>query len=174
MSKGALRYPSPESMPEGMRKLYEAAHSPPRQSVSRLSPLKRHQIVSPDPVALKWGQPVKKLRHVKHESGVMNKTEARYAQHLDALIVAGDVAAWKFESVKIRLAKRTWLTIDFFVWMPDGAVELHEVKGRKGKRYFATEDSKLKVKVAAEEYPRWTVRIVWPAKGGGWDQELIG
>lgn len=169
MSKGSLRYRSAVEMPEGMRKLLEMQSLTDRCSGAP-TPLQPLTIAE----GVKAGPFVHKTRHVKHESGVMNKTEARYAQHLEALRAGGDVRAWKFESVKLRLAKRTWLTIDFIVWMLDGRVELHEVKGRKGNRYYATEDSKLKVKVAAEEYPLWTIRIVWPAKGGGWDQEVFG
>lgn len=172
MSKGSLRFRSTAEMPDGMRKLVEA-QSATAARIGAPTPMRRLSIaeaIDPAPRAEQF----QRARHVKHTTGEMNKTEARYAQHLDALVAAGAVVAWKFESVKIRLAKRTWLTIDFFVWLPDGRIELHEVKGRKGARYFATEDSKLKVKVAAEEYPLWTVRIVWPAKGGGWDQEKIG
>lgn len=169
MSKGSLRFRSTADMPDSMRKLVEAQSAVDARSGAP-APVRQLPIAE----AVRAGQSIQKSRHVKHELGVMNKTEARYAQHLDALIAGGDVAAWKFEAVKIRLAKRTWLTIDFFVWTPDGRIELHEVKGRKGDRYYATEDSKLKVKFAAEEYPQWTVRIVWPAKGGGWQQEKIG
>lgn len=169
MSKGSLRYRSSEDMPPGMRRIVEAQSLTARRSGAP-SPMQHLAIAE----AAKVGPLVHKKHHVKHEVGVMNKTEARYAQYLDTRVAAGEVVSWKFESVKIRLAKRTWLTIDFFVWMPNGSVELHEVKGRKGNRYYATEDSKLKVKFAAEEYPLWIVWIVWPAKIGGWDQERIG
>lgn len=152
-SKRALRYSSAADMPPAMRALLE------RQSV-------------PTAATTPAAPAAKKPRHVKHVAEQMNKTEARYAQHLDALKAAGEVVSWYFEAIKIRLAQRTWLTVDFLVRFADGRVELHEVKGRKGERYFATEDGKLKVKLAAELYWFWAVRIVWPAKGGGWDQEL--
>jgi len=45
-------------------------------------------------------------------AGTMNKTEARYAQHLEQLMRAGDVLWWKFEGVKLRLADSTFLTVD--------------------------------------------------------------
>lgn len=150
-SKRALRYSSAADMPPAMRALLERQAAPPAAA----------------PAA---GE--RRQRHVRHAAEQMNKTEARYAEHLDALKAAGDVVWWAFESIKIRLAQRTWLSIDFMVRFADGRVELHEVKGRKGERYHATEDGKLKVKLAAELYWFWAVRIVWPAQGGGWGQEL--
>lgn len=156
--KGSLRYSSIEAMPPGMRALAEA------KTKAAASPAD-----APGWVPGKLGA---RARHAQHTPGEMNKTEARYAQQLDALKAAGEVLWWGFEVVKLRLAKRAWLTVDFLVQMADGSFELHEVKGRKGNRYFATEDGKLKAKFAAVTYPFWPFRIVWPAKGGGWDQEL--
>lgn len=169
MSKGSLRYQSPEDMPIGMRRLVEAQSATAKHSGA---PTPMQQLSKAE--AVKGGPFVQKTRHVKHETGVMNKTEARYAQFLDARKADGSVTWWGFEVVKLRLAKRTWLTVDFLVQVADGSFELHEVKGRKGNRYFATEDGKLKAKFAAEQFPFWPFRIVWPAKAGGWDQELQG
>lgn len=159
MSKGSLRYRSTADMPDGMRRLAEAQAAGGGAANTR-------------PRAVAIGAS-KQMRHVKHTPGEMNKTEARYAQHLEALKASGEVLWWGFEVVKLRLAKRTWLTVDFLVQVDTG-FELHEVKGRKGKRYWATEDGKLKAKFAAEQFPFWPLRIVWPAKGGGWAQELQG
>lgn len=179
--KRSLRYGSTADMPPAMRALVEHQDATRQRRAdllamqsapTPLAPVPRAAIVGPDPVALDYGR---RPRHVEHRSGEMNKTEARYAQHLDALIAAGEVKEWRFEGLKLRLAKRTWLTVDFLVRLADGSIELHEVKGRKGKRYHATEDGKLKVKVAGEMFAAfWALRIVWPAQGGGWDQETIG
>ena len=155
-AKGVLRYRSTADMPDGMRQLAEAQQSPAA----------RDGWVPSKPGA-------RAATHVRHVAGEMNKTEARYALYLDALKSAGEVLDWKFESIKLRLASRAWLTVDFVVWLADGTVELHEVKGRKGKRYFATEDGKLKIKFAAKEYSRWVVAIVWPGQGGGWCREVF-
>lgn len=77
----------------------------------------------------------------------MNKTEAAYADTLEAMRLNGGIKAWKFEAVKLRLATLTWYTPDFLVVMPDGAMEFHEVKG------FWRDDARVKIKVAAEQYP---------------------
>ena len=47
-----------------------------------------------------------------------------------------------------------------------GAVELHEVKG------FWREAAKVRVKVCAELYPFWPLRIVRP-DGQGWSVESL-
>lgn len=150
MSRRALRFSSPAEMPAAMRALMERQQQPAEAAPAPARP-----------------------RHVRYTSGEMNKTEAAYAQHLEALIAEGVVSWYGFEVVKVRLAHRCWLSVDFLVRFKDGRMELHEVKGRKGDRYHATEDGKLKVKWAAQKYPFWPVRIVWPRKGGGWDQEEI-
>jgi len=45
----------------------------------------------------------------------MNKTEEAYAAHLALQLAAGEIAWFRFESVKLKLAEKTHLTIDFFV-----------------------------------------------------------
>jgi hypothetical protein len=79
--------------------------------------------------------------------GVMNKTEAAYAQHLDLLMKTGDVLWYRFEGLKFRLADKTFLTPDFVVMTRSGLIELHDVKG------FMMEDANVKMKVAADQYP---------------------
>jgi hypothetical protein len=102
----------------------------------------------------------------------MNKGEARYAEELDRRIAAGHLAAWWFEGVTLKMAPDTHYRPDFLVVLADGTLELHEVKGRKGDTFYATEDGWLKLKLVAEQFP-FTVRVVWPAKDGHWnDREL--
>ena len=59
----------------------------------------------------------------------MNKTEEAYAAHLALQLAAGEIAWFRFESVKLKLAEKTHLTIDFFVMTAAGDLEAHEVKG---------------------------------------------
>ena len=61
--------------------------------------------------------------------GTMNKTEQAYAATLDQRRIAGEVAWFKFEGIKLRLADNTFYTPDFFVMLSGGALEAHEVKG---------------------------------------------
>jgi hypothetical protein len=108
--------------------------------------------------------------------GVMNKTEARYAAHLDALVVSGVVQEHHFEGVTLKLADDTRYTPDFFVVLADGTCELHEVKPASGtgRAYYAREDAKLKVKIAARQFP-FRMCVVWPDKGnGGWHRQEYG
>lgn len=78
---------------------------------------------------------------------VMNGTERLYAQHLDLRIRIGEVARHDFESIRLRLADDTWYTPDFTVYLADGTVEFHEVKG------FWRDDARVKFKVAADKFP---------------------
>jgi hypothetical protein len=102
-------------------------------------------------------------------AGTMNKTEAAYAEHLDALRHHGEVAWFKFEGVKLRLADGCFYTPDFAVMGADGVMELHEVKGRW------MDDARVKIKVAASLYPfRFIAITVKPKKlGGGWAVEAF-
>lgn len=93
--------------------------------------------------------------------GKMNKTEAAYEQVLMLRQRAGEVAWYRYEGIKLRLADRTFYTPDFFVMLEDGTLEVHEVKG------FMEEDANVKIKVAASMYP-FRFRIV-RRKGKGWD-----
>lgn len=103
----------------------------------------------------------------------MNGTEAAYASRLELLRLAGKIRAYQFEAVKLRLALRTFLTPDFRVVMTSGAIAFHEVKGRKGKRYYCREDAMLKLKVAADRYRDCAFFVVWPDGRGGWNSERI-
>lgn len=94
----------------------------------------------------------------------MNKTERAYADTLDLLQKAGEVASWKFEAVKLKLAGATFYSPDFLVILPCGRVEMHEVKG------FWMDDARVKLKVAAESFP-WFIFKAIKKSGRGWDIE---
>lgn len=96
------------------------------------------------------------------KAGDMNKTEARYAQHLDMLKAAGQVLWWKFEGVKLRLADNTFYSPDFSVVSALGELQMHEVKG------YWQDDAKVKIKVAAAMYPFRFIAVV--AKKQGWEE----
>ena len=101
------------------------------------------------------------------KTGAMNKTEQAYAVTLDARRHAGEVAWFKFEGVKLRLADNTFYTPDFAVMLADGALEMHEVKG------FWQDDARAKIKIAADMYPLRFFAIQANSKknGGGWAVE---
>lgn len=100
----------------------------------------------------------------------MNKTEARFKREvLDDL---SGVLFVSYEAIKLRLADRTWYTPDFIVWMKDGNDRAYEVKGSWKAPH--QEDSRVKLKVAAELYPQFTFFAAVPNRDtGGWDIEEI-
>lgn len=114
--------------------------------------------------------------------GEMTKAEIAYIDHLDARLRDGSIIAWRYESLKLRLADKTFFTPDFLVQLPSGELELHEVKGAKRKpdgtyKPWAEEDARLKLKIAAEQW--WQFRMVvayqLPQKlGGVWQFEIMG
>jgi hypothetical protein len=95
---------------------------------------------------------VGKAGALRRVAGQMNKTEARYAELLDARKARGEVAEWHYEALTLKLAHDTRYTPDFLVVLADGTIELHEVKG------FWRDDAKVKAKVTATMYP-FTVRV---------------
>lgn len=111
-----------------------------------------------------------KGRTVRRAPGVMNKTEQAYAAQLEVRKSILKIADFKFDCIKLRLADKTFVTLDFFVLMPDGTMEFHEVKGHW------EDDARVKIKVAAEQYPYFTFKAVTTrAKkdGGGWAEEVF-
>jgi len=98
--------------------------------------------------------------------GEMNKLERSYSQQLDLLRLAGDLQAWRYESITLRLADRCSYTPDFAVVMASGEIEFHETKG------FMRDDALVKLKVAARTFPWFTFRLVRREKGA-WQIEEI-
>ena len=80
------------------------------------------------------------------QRGVMNRTEAAYAEILEARRLAGEVLWYEFEGMTLRLARRTHYRPDFPVLTPTG-LQFHEVKG------FMRDDAWLKLKLAARAFP---------------------
>lgn len=108
--------------------------------------------------------------------GEMNRTEQAYHDYLSLLQKAGEIAWFAFEGLTLKLAKDTRFTPDFVVMLPDGELEIHEVKGaRKNKRTgayapYVKDDALVKLKVAAALFP-FRVAAVFPRPdrdGGGW------
>lgn len=106
------------------------------------------------------------------KTGEQNKTEAAFDQYLSVLLHTGEIAWYKFEGIKLMLAKNTSITVDFAVMEASGALVMYDVKGAKA---IVTDDAHAKMKIAAEMYP-WPFRYAFPKKkadGGGWTIEEI-
>jgi hypothetical protein len=97
----------------------------------------------------------------------MNQTEQAYADRLKLLQHAGQIAWFKFEGLKLRLADNTFYSPDFAVMLADGTLECHEVKGHW------QDDARAKIKIAADLYPfRFiAVKVRARKRGGGWETE---
>lgn len=97
----------------------------------------------------------------------MNQTESAYGDTLFGRKALGEVAWYRYEGLKLRLADNTFYTPDFFVMLTDGTLEVHEVKGHW------EDDARVKIKVAADQYPfRFLAVTAVPKKhGGGWKVE---
>lgn len=106
------------------------------------------------------------------KTGELNKTETRFAQLLELERHAGKVRWWKFEGIKLMLAKNTSITVDFAVLPDSNVLTMIDVKGAKA---LFTDDARAKMKVAAETYP-FVFKVAYPqskAEGGGWVIEEI-
>jgi hypothetical protein len=95
----------------------------------------------------------------------MNTLESKYAQLLDHRLHAGEIVKYSFESLKLKLAKRTFYTPDFEVVTPE-CIEIHEVKG------FWEDDARVKIKVAAKLFPEFKFVAV-QFKKKKWLYEII-
>lgn len=97
-------------------------------------------------------------------TGERNKSEAAYEITLRDRQISGDVSWYRFEGLKLRLADNTFYTPDFAVMLSTGELEMHEVKG------FWADDARVKIKVAAEQYPFRFIAVRTRSKkdGGGW------
>ncbi|VDA75953.1 hypothetical protein BANRA_05451 [Klebsiella pneumoniae] len=99
------------------------------------------------------------------KAGQMNKTETAYAQELELRKRYGEIAWYRFEGIKLRLADNTFYTPDFAVMLANGQLEMHEVKGG-----YWTDDARVKTKVAADQYPFRIIGVTKlrqkPAAGG--------
>ncbi len=99
-----------------------------------------------------------------------NKTEAEYSKLLWNEMHAGNIQSFGFERIKLKLADNTFYTPDFFVVAGDGSISIVEVKGHW------EDDARVKIKVAAEQYPWIQFVAVKPRPkkdGGGWIAEIF-
>lgn len=107
-----------------------------------------------------------RARGVPRGDSGMNRLESAYSQHLELRLIAGEIAWYQFEGMKFRLAGKTFYTPDFNVMLADGTLEMHETKG------FWEDDARVKIKVAAEQFP---FRFVGVQRQGsaGWKFEVF-
>lgn len=88
-----------------------------------------------------------------------SKAEARYAQLLEARVRCGEIKAWKYEAVTLKLADGVRYTPDFQVDEHDGRMALYEVKGHM------REAARVRLLVAVSMFPGYQWWLVWSKKG---------
>ncbi|OTG80817.1 hypothetical protein B9T31_15970 [Acinetobacter sp. ANC 4558] len=97
--------------------------------------------------------------------GEMNKTERNYAGYLESQKIRGEISYYAFDSIKFRLADKTFYSPDFIVMKANGELEAHEVKGHW------EDDARVKIKVAASMHPIPFIAVYWNSKNNNWDFE---
>lgn len=91
----------------------------------------------------------------RKQRGTDERSSLEIAYERDVLepkLNRGEILAFGFEQLKLRLADRTFYTPDYFVLDDAGFIEAHEVKG------YWEEQARIKIKVAADRY-QW-IRFV--------------
>lgn len=124
--------------------------------------------------------PARTLALGRLRSGVLNRTEAAYARHLEALMHAGDVLWFKFEAMTFKLAEGVRYTPDFIALFSGGQLVAFEVKGTTTKKlksgivkapYFHDGDAKPKIKIAADMFPL-AFKVVYQVAGQWVEEEF--
>lgn len=103
---------------------------------------------------------------VKRGLGLMNKTEARYADMLEEMKEKREIVAWWFEPFSCYLTmpeegKRVRYTPDFMLLYPDGETVIVDVKGNG----VNNEASLVRTKCAAEKFFLWNFWFVTWSEG---------
>ena len=113
-------------------------------------------------------------KRVSKIAGVMNKTEQAYADHLQTLVLTGEVLHFDYEPESLRLAPKTFYLPDFRVIMADSTIEFHEVKACTANNDFLCEDdARVKFKIAAQVHWMYGFRMVGVRRGVVVKQECI-
>lgn len=103
----------------------------------------------------------------------MNKLEAAYARHLDAMVAGGEILWYKYEGVTLKLADDTRLTCDFIVQLADGEVVLRDTKAfnKKRRKAIIEDDAAVKLRVAATHFPFRVEKVT--CQDGAWVLEEV-
>ena len=112
-----------------------------------------------------FGGKIDTLPGKKHVKAEMNRWEAQYASVLETSKTFGDIKAWRFEKVNLKLADKTYFKPDFLVIHNAHSGEFVEIKGQW------REDARVKVKVAAEQFPFFKFTVAFGLKQGAWQYE---
>jgi hypothetical protein len=103
----------------------------------------------------------------KPQNEKLNKTEARYAEHLERLKLAGEILWYRNHAFAVYFEDGTRYTCDFVVMDVRGGITLIDTKAyrKNQKKVHITEASMLKMKRTASEYWMFTVKATWEVDG---------
>lgn len=100
-------------------------------------------------------EPRKEYTPIRERRKGPNRLETAYGKRLDVLQRTGEILDYAYERVTLKLAHDCRLTVDWHVIAADGVTEFHECKGP-----HAWEDSIIKLKVAATQFPHYRFFLV--------------
>lgn len=106
--------------------------------------------------------------------GVMNCTEAKFAERLLSLKLSGEVLGYHYEAFKVCIVpglpgirQAVYYTPDFLVQRADLELELIDVKGSAGWE----DTARVKIKTAADRFPEFHWVGYMLTKAGAWERE---
>jgi hypothetical protein len=92
------------------------------------------------------------------ESG-MNKTEEAFSRLLEEAKTKGEIIAWHFEAITLKVAANTRYRPDFLAVLPDGHWQFFEIKG------YLRDDAAVKFKAAPEKFPECSFMMLRRKRG---------
>ena len=101
----------------------------------------------------------------------LNKTEARYAKHLERLKLAGEILWWRSHAFGLYFEDGTRYTPDFVTMDKAGSITLIDVKAyyKNQKKVHIDTASMIRMKRTAHEYYFFSMKAVWE-KDGVWEE----
>lgn len=104
-------------------------------------------------------------------TSTMNKTEAWFADWLEAEKHLKRILDWRFEEVKFVLAQNAKGGRNSVSYLPDflvihvGHFEFVEVKAKRGKWTSMRDDARAKINIAADRFPWFKFTVAYLEKG---------
>lgn len=92
-----------------------------------------------------------------------SKLEAAYDQYLSALKHAGEIQAFWYHPLTLKLPGGVRYTPDFMVWPNEGKVQIHECKG--SLKMKNARDGITRLKISAGSFVCFDFKLVYQKKG---------
>lgn len=118
--------------------------------------------------------PKAKGKTEKPQNEKINKTERRYAAHLERLRQAGEILWYRNHAFGVYFEDGTRYTCDFVTMDKEGGISLIDCKAyrKNQKRVHITEASMIRLKRTASEYWMFTIKATWE-EGGVWKEMVF-